>query len=220
MIGAIDCTHVKIRSPGGAEAEYFRCRKGYFSFNCQAVCNANMEFTSLVARWPGSANDKTIFHHSAVRAIFETERYGDAVLVGDGGYKGTKYMMCPLDNAVSPEEQLYNESQIRTRNPVERMFGIWKRRFPILAVGINVRKEKSMTIITACAVLHNILRRNGDPAPPDDPALELPMPWDRLIEYGQMYGQNAQDRLGVNDNPHRRALINDYFKTLHSLPDA
>nr|CAI5851229.1 unnamed protein product [Callosobruchus analis] len=32
-IGVIDCTHVKIQSPGGETAELFRNRKGYFSIN-------------------------------------------------------------------------------------------------------------------------------------------------------------------------------------------
>jgi len=34
-LGAIDCTHVKIQSPGGNNAELFRNRKGYFSLNVQ-----------------------------------------------------------------------------------------------------------------------------------------------------------------------------------------
>ncbi|VEN64548.1 unnamed protein product [Callosobruchus maculatus] len=38
IIGSIDCTHVKIQSPGGARAEMFRNRKGYFSINVQTVC--------------------------------------------------------------------------------------------------------------------------------------------------------------------------------------
>ncbi|KAE8747643.1 hypothetical protein FOCC_FOCC005622 [Frankliniella occidentalis] len=189
VIGAIDCTHVKIRSPGGEHAEYFRCRKGYMSLNCQAICNANLEFTDLVARWPGSANDMTIFDNCVQRANFDADRYGDGVLVADSGYSNRKYMMLPLDNPVTREELLYQQSQIRTRNPVERIFGVWKRRFPILAVGINVRLRGAMRIIVACGVLHNILRTNGDPTPPDDPALQLPMPWDQLIAYGQAHNR-------------------------------
>lgn len=37
IIGAIDCTHVKIQSPGGLHAENFRNRKGYFSINVQTI---------------------------------------------------------------------------------------------------------------------------------------------------------------------------------------
>nr|CAI5825436.1 unnamed protein product [Callosobruchus analis] len=44
----------------------------------------------------------------------------------------------------------------RTRNPVERCFGVWKRRFPILAVGIRLKIEKVEAVVIATAVLHNI----------------------------------------------------------------
>ncbi|XP_053372922.1 putative nuclease HARBI1 [Mercenaria mercenaria] len=35
IIGAIDCTHIPIISPGGQNAEIFRNRKGFFSVNVQ-----------------------------------------------------------------------------------------------------------------------------------------------------------------------------------------
>jgi len=57
VLGAIDCTHVCIQSPGGENAELFRNHKGYFSLNVQAVCTPSMELTSVVARWPGCIFD-------------------------------------------------------------------------------------------------------------------------------------------------------------------
>jgi nuclease HARBI1 len=53
-------------------------------------------------------------------------------------------MMTPLPEN-SPRtrgEKFYQESQIRTRNVIERKFGVWKRRFPILSKGINVRLRR------------------------------------------------------------------------------
>ncbi|KAE8742545.1 hypothetical protein FOCC_FOCC011955 [Frankliniella occidentalis] len=185
VIGAIDCTHIKIPSPGGEGAMYYRCRKGYFSLKCQAICNSNLEFMDLVARWPGSVHDVTIFNNSRQRANFEAGLYGDSLLVGDGVYKSRRYLKRPISHPKTLEEELYNQSQIQTRNPVERTIGVWKRRFPVLALGLTVTVDEAMPIIVACAVLHNILRKNGDPQPPDDSALELPMPWDALIAYGQ-----------------------------------
>ncbi|KAJ4447341.1 hypothetical protein ANN_09345 [Periplaneta americana] len=67
VIGAMDCTHIRIRSPGGNNAELFRNRKTYFSLNVQAICNANMEFSDIVARWPGSSHDSTIFNNCVQR---------------------------------------------------------------------------------------------------------------------------------------------------------
>lgn len=50
VIGAIDCTHIRIQSPNSNIGEQFRNRKGYFSFNVQAVCNSKMEIMNIVAR--------------------------------------------------------------------------------------------------------------------------------------------------------------------------
>lgn len=43
-IGAIDGTHIKVRSFGGGYAEHYRNRKGYFSLNCQIVVSANVSY--------------------------------------------------------------------------------------------------------------------------------------------------------------------------------
>lgn len=50
VIGAIDCTHIKIQSPNSDIGEKFRNRKGFFSINVQAVCNSHMQFINIVAR--------------------------------------------------------------------------------------------------------------------------------------------------------------------------
>lgn len=42
VIGAIDGTNVRIQSLGGANAELYRNRKGYFSINCQIVTSADV----------------------------------------------------------------------------------------------------------------------------------------------------------------------------------
>ncbi|XP_051164287.1 putative nuclease HARBI1 [Leptopilina boulardi] len=220
VIGAIDCTHIKIKSPGGQNAEIFRNRKGYFSLNVQAICNSNLEFLDIVARWPGSSHDSTIFNNCYRRALFEEGRFENSVLVGDSGYACRSYMMTPLDTARTPQEQLYNESQIRTRNPIERTFGIWKRRFPAMALGMQVHWEKTFPIIVATAVLHNILRRAGEGLPRDDPDLNIPAPWDVLMQQGEMGNlvqaeggrrvhQNHQDRLNLVENYFGRMARNN-----------
>lgn len=53
-------------------------------------------------------------------------------LLGDRGYALNKYLLAPLVGSQTPAKRLYNESHIRTRNVVERAFGVWKRRFPCM----------------------------------------------------------------------------------------
>lgn len=108
-IGALNCTHVKIMSPGiplnescasyihpilcfgsllkqfrillilgGDYAELFRNRKGYFSINVQAVCDADLNFTDVVTRWPGSTHDSTIFNNSRLKYYMT---FGSKILI-------------------------------------------------------------------------------------------------------------------------------------------
>lgn len=222
VVGAIDCTHVRLRkSPGGDHAEIFRNRKGYFSLNVQAICNSKLEFLDIVARWPGSTHDAHIFNNCRRRAKFEDGSYGDAVLVGDAGYACTRYMMTPLEVCITPAQHLYNEAQIRTRNSVERMFGIWKRRFPAMALGLGVNVENSMGIIVATAVLHNIAQRAGEEDPLDDPTLMIPAPWVDVLAQGNIpvinNNHHHQPRGQSQRNPNhaaRLALVEEYFANL------
>ncbi|KAI4465993.1 hypothetical protein MML48_3g00015527 [Holotrichia oblita] len=167
VIGAVDCTHIRLQSPGGNVAETFRNRKGYFSLNVQAVCDAENHITDIVTRWPGSSHDSYIFNNSVLRMRFETGEFEDFILLGDSGYPLRKYLLTPLEHPNTAADQLYNESQIRTRNTIERTFGIWKRRFPILTTGIRTKLPLAQAIIVTTAILHNLACKNKDDLPED-----------------------------------------------------
>lgn len=207
VIGAIDCTHVKLLSPGGENAETFRNRKGYFSLNVQTISDPWLRIIDVVARWPGSCHDRTIFSNSAIQARLERGEFGDGLIVGDSGYTLSSYMITPLRNPVLAEEALFNESQIRTRNVVERQYGVWKRRFPVLSLGIRLKVETAQDIIVACAVLHNIAINSKEAEPPVDP--ELPP---QNIEDGRIPWVGAAAAQG-GTGAMQRSLIG-YFRTL------
>ncbi|KAJ8912380.1 hypothetical protein NQ315_014748 [Exocentrus adspersus] len=209
--GAIDCTHVKIISPGGNNAEIYRNRKGFFSLNVQAVCDANCMFQDVVCRWPGSTHDSQIFLNSHIRARCENNDFDDYVLVGDSGYAVKKYLITPLAEPITRAEQLFNESQIRTRNCIERKFGQWKRRFPILAFGIRLKLEKDEAVVIATAVLENIARLLNEQDPPFDEEGEVAVNFVNDVNiqpYMNIYNVNNVNAIV------RHQLINDYFSQL------
>lgn len=105
-VGAIDCTHIKIQAPRIEDPEVFRCRKGFFSYNVQVVCDANLKIQNVVCRWPGSSHDGTIFQNSVLRNRFEHGEFGDSVLIGDSGYAVKNYLITPLQNPVTAAKQL------------------------------------------------------------------------------------------------------------------
>lgn len=181
--------------------------------NVQAICNKDLEFIDIVARWPGSAHDSTIFNNSRIRALFEAGTFGDGILIGDSGYPLRSYIMTPLLNPRTRNDQLYNESLIGTRITIERTFGVWKRRFPILALGSRFQKIDSiMAMIVATAVLHNICRKSREPLPPDDPQLQLPVPWEQILEEGRMPEVEIGQNIRLQGNQVQHSLINRYFR--------
>lgn len=210
-IGALDCTHIKILSPGGDNAEIYRNRKGFFSFNVQAICDANCMFLDVVCRWPGSTHDSQIFANSNIRGRIERGDFQDHVLVGDSGYGIKKYLLTPLNEPQSRPEQLFNESQIRTRNCIERKFGQWKRRFPILAFGIRLSREKVEAIVIATAVLDNIAKLLNEADPDVNEEEEAAVNFVDNVNV-QPY-MNINQMYNIN-NVVRHQLINNYFSTL------
>nr|CAI5828830.1 unnamed protein product [Callosobruchus analis] len=129
-----------------AHTSGFSPQEGFFSVNTQIVAGADEKILNLVARWPGSSHDMTIFNNSSLRRR-------------DNGYAVKPYLLTPLLNPDSHAERLYNEAHIRNPNVVERTIGIWKRRFPILAY--------------ATAIVYNICKQNGEPDPPDPDDTQL-----------------------------------------------
>ncbi|GFR14029.1 nuclease HARBI1, partial [Trichonephila clavata] len=173
VIGALDGTFVRIISPGGEDAERFRCRKSYFALNVQTIIDADLVIRNVVARWPGSAHDSTVFNNSAACLSLKTnELYRDFHLLGDTGYACEKYLLTPFGNPRTLAEVRYNKSHVLTRNTIERKYGILKRRFPCLSIGLNCNIERVPAIIVACCVLHNLCIRLDDPEPPADPQIE------------------------------------------------
>lgn len=92
VIGCVDGTHIKMQSPGGDRAESYRNRKSYFSYNVQAVCDADLRILSIDARWPGSTHDSTVFNASLLRVRFEEGEFNNCFLLGDSAYRSTNYM--------------------------------------------------------------------------------------------------------------------------------
>nr|XP_039248878.1 putative nuclease HARBI1 [Styela clava] len=162
VIGAIDCTHVSIQSPEGEDAEVFRNRKGYFSINVQAICDANRVITNIVARWPESTHDSRIFANSIIHDKLERNEV-DGYLLGDNGYPCKPYLFTPLLNPTSGKENRYNKAHIHTRARIEQCFGILKQRFRVLQSEMRTRLDNTLTIIVAVACLHNFAMKTNQP---------------------------------------------------------
>jgi len=123
-----------------------------------------MKIIDIVANWPGSVHDATIFQHSRLHRRLEKDEFDLGILLGDSGYPIKKYLLTPLLNPTTAKN-LYNNAHIWTRNIVERVFGVWKRWFSVLSLGIRIKIQTAQDIIVA-TVLHNITRNHNKKEPP------------------------------------------------------
>ncbi|XP_050065881.1 putative nuclease HARBI1 [Aphis gossypii] len=206
-VGAIDCTQVRIISPGGLDAEIYRNRKGYFSINVQTICDADLRIQNIVATFPGSNHGSTIFNYSSIRGKFERGEMKDSILVGDSGYALKTFLMTPFLNPFGDGQNTFNEAQIRTKNAIERSYGVWKKRFPVLAVGINMKLESVESIIVATAVLHNIACYFGEQTPRVTHQLE------QVIDLSTFSTRGTVNNVNEDGTLQRNKLVR-YFESL------
>lgn len=160
------------------------------------------------------------FHDLPDLQFFQRFRFNFIVLfwyIGDSGYPVRRYFLTPMLNPQTQGEQLYNEAHIRTRNVIERTFGVWKRRFPILAYGCRLKQDTVLAVIIACAVLHNIARERGEEDPPL-PAEINQHELQQLIEAGNIpevpAAINGRERRGAG-HEFRRSYITNFFNRQH-----
>lgn len=78
-----EACHILLLILGGDEAEIYRNRKGFYSINVQLIGDSNLKIQDIVARWPGSQHDNTIFDHSYIKARFEEGEFRNSVLLGN-----------------------------------------------------------------------------------------------------------------------------------------
>jgi hypothetical protein len=178
-----------------------------FFFKCTSHVT-QLQFLDIVALWPGSTHDSLIFSNSSAKYKFDNGDFGNGIVLGDSGYFLNHYLLTPLGNPQIQAEQLYNESHIRTRNVIERTFGVWKRRFPVLSIGLRCNIPLAQDIIVATAILHNLTCKRNEGEPPTDPEVQIPpepvfMP----------VSEHAEE---IQGNTYTRDTLLVYFESLSS----
>lgn len=202
VVGAIDGTHIRIKSPAEDEHLYVN-RKNYHSINVQAVCDSSMKFLNIVAKYPGATHDSFILTNSNIYELFDSREIGIGWLLGDSGYPLRPWLMTPMLNASTEAEERYNRGHMRARCVVERSFGLLKSRFRCIdnsAGTLLYGATKSCDITVGVAVLHNMCINHGIPLPPDENHC------DRGHIARQQYVGHLNDGATV-----RRRLINGRF---------
>ena len=90
----------------------------------------HFRFSDIVAKWPGSLHDATIFENSPLKTHLEATKNG--WLLGDSGYPLRQYLITPKLHPRTEAENKFNTAHSVTRIVVERAFGALKSRFRYL----------------------------------------------------------------------------------------
>ncbi|XP_030284378.1 putative nuclease HARBI1 [Sparus aurata] len=172
VIGVVDGTLIPIHNPSLVDPCWIG-RKHYAAINTQVVVDHNGLITDIVAKWPGGTHDSFMWANSAVGQKAGRGEFGRSILLGDSGYPLRSYLVTPVTNPATPQEERFNEAHTRSRTKVERVFGIWKSRYRCIhrsSGGLRLSPLKCCRVIVVTAMLHNIAVRVGadEPPPVDD----------------------------------------------------
>ncbi|CAC5358913.1 HARBI1 [Mytilus coruscus] len=128
VIGTVDGTLIPIQGLSGEEESNSVCRKGYHVINVQAVVVYKLRFNNVVVRWPGGTHDAFILQQSILFRHMEA-LVDNGWLLGDSCYPLKSWLITPLGNPSTAQEIRFQKAHCKTRNTVERAFGVLKQRF-------------------------------------------------------------------------------------------
>ena len=177
-IGAFDGTHIHCIPPSGEESA-FRNRKKGITQNVLAMCDFDMLFRYGHYGWEGSAHDGKVLSDALAKGFpYIPGKY----YLADAGYGLRSYCLTPYrgvryhlkewqsgNQRPQNKEELFNLRHASLRNVIERIFGVIKKRFPILVqmeqYKFNRDPNSKMPIsqidlVECCFLLQNFIRRN------------------------------------------------------------
>ncbi|XP_050339989.1 putative nuclease HARBI1 [Bactrocera neohumeralis] len=149
VIGAIDCTHVGIIAPALSNTvvphDYMN-RKGYYSINVEAVCDDELIFRHVNAKFPGSCHDSGIWTTSPARIKFIREHSDGAFkwLLGDSGYPLEPWLLTPVTNPETPNEQNFNTRHIMKPKycQINHLLKMWEQYLKSIRGSITLEAEQ------------------------------------------------------------------------------
>ncbi|KMQ84770.1 nuclease harbi1-like protein, partial [Lasius niger] len=171
IIGCIDGTHIPITVPEEGYRDFVN-RKGWTSYNVQAIVDHNGRFRNVFAKHPGSVHDAAVFKDSTLykhsqEIIPQMEKHVNGqgipfMIVGDPAYPLLPWLIKSYSGSVSPEEESFNVYLNSARVSVEMAFGRLKARWRMLQKKVDCNYKFVPQVIVACCVLHNFCEDNKD----------------------------------------------------------
>jgi len=168
-IGALDGLAISIRMPTKGHSDNnpqgFRNRKGFYSLNLQAMCDADRRFMFLGMDAQGSTHDSLAFEMSWLKIHLNGGKLPAGYwIAGDDAYLCTESLLTPFTASQLQSAQpsgmyiwvdSFNAHLTQCRNVIECAFGILVRRWGVLWRPMEHPPAVCADIVPAVAALHN-----------------------------------------------------------------
>ena len=170
--GELDGKHVNCKCPPNSGSLYYNY-KGFYSVVLMALVDADYKFIWADIGGMGSASDAQIYNASGLKECVEDGSLGfpdpeplpndnldvPYFFVGDDAFALRTNMMKPYSlRGMTRPERIVNYRLSRARRVVENAFGILANRFQVLLSTMQQQLETVKLIVTACMLLHNLMR--------------------------------------------------------------
>lgn len=164
MLGCIDGTFIKVRTPAHKIKSTYVNRHDIPSMTLQGICDARKRFVDVFSGIPSKIHDARVLKlsdvYEALPGICEGNKYH---ILGDAAYPTREWLIVPYkDYGNLSEKQMFNKKFCATRVKIENTFGLLKGRFRQL-IEIDMHSvDKISKFIISCCVLHNLCIDNND----------------------------------------------------------
>lgn len=149
--------------------------KIFFSMVLMAVADANLRFVSIDVGSYGQESDSTVFRNSAFGSKLYLEQLNipqpkllpgtnddpqPFVFIGDEAFKVHTNLLRPFpQRELDYRIRVYNYRHSRARRSVECAFGLLANKWQIFHKPIMVAPDFINSVVKACCILHNFVRR-------------------------------------------------------------
>ena len=226
-LGAVDGKHVAIIPPPGSGSYYFNY-KGFHSMVLMAVANANCEFLYVHFGTNGRVSDGGVLTCTDFFQMLTSDNLNlpkanqsnglPYVFISDEAFVLRRDFMKPYNIRVLDNyKRIFNYRLSRARRVVENAFGILASRFRVFQKPFNLKPDNIETVVMACCVLHNFLRRRSSAyySPPESMDSEAPLTHEIRDGYRTEGASMANIANGFNRHaPEDARQVRDSFKDL------
>ena len=176
VAGAVDGSHIPIKSPPPEKQRAYFNRKNWHSIVLQGTVRASGAFMDVYCGWPGSVGDGRIWENSNLGNQIDKIIPSGSFILADKAYALTTTVMTPykrIKKKIDADKKHYNLVHSQTRVVVETAFGSLKSRWRRLGSDIQLELSFLPDIVMAACVLHNLCIMKHDPLPEDNMGVYL-----------------------------------------------